>query len=142
MIKTKETLIANFNETLNEFLNEANQHPRLTEQEENELLPKMSMKTEEGKEYIDKVVKANMRNIISVARLYQGYGLSASYIIHLCIFCLYEAADKYEPSMGCRFLILAYGYMHWRIQVAIRLKRQRIVDQIFNPTDESDEAIS
>lgn len=134
MIQTKET----FNETLNKFLNEANRHPRLTEQEEIELLAKKSKKTEDCKECIEKVVKANMRNIVSVARLYQDSGLTATVVIHTCILCLYEAADRYEPSMGCRFLTLAYGYMHGRIRVAIRIKRKRLVDRIISCIEECD----
>ena len=134
MIQSKET----FNKTLNEFLNEANQHPKLSEQEENALLPKMSMKTEEGKACIEKIVKANMRNIISVARLYEGKGLTADTIIKTCLFCLYEAADRYEPSMGYRYLILAYGYMHWHIQAAIRNKNLQLLDRIFNDSEEDE----
>lgn len=134
MIQSKET----FNKTLNEFHNEANQHPKLSEQEENALLPKMNMKTEEGKACIEKIVKANMRNIISVARLYEGKGLSADTIIQTCLFCLYEAADRYEPSMGYRYLILAYGYMHWHIQAAIRSKNRQLLDRIFNDSEENE----
>ena len=134
MIQSKET----FNKTLNEFLNEANLQPKLSQQEENVLLPKMSMKTEEGKACIKKIVKANMRNIISVARLYEGKGLTADTIIKTCLFCLYEAADRYEPSMGYRYLILAYGYMHWHIQPAIRNKNRQLLDRIFNDSEEDE----
>ena len=134
MIQSKET----FNKTLNEFLNEANLQPKLSQQEENVLLPKMSMKTEEGKACIEKIVKANMRNIISVARLYEGKGLTADTIIKTCLFCLYEAADRYEPSMGYSYHILAYGYMHWHIQSAIRDKNRQILDRIFNDSEEDE----
>ena len=134
MIQSKET----FNKTLNEFLNEANLQPKLSQQEENVLLPKMSMKTEEGKACIEKIVKANMRNIISVARLYEGKGLTADTIIKTCLFCLYEAADRYEPSMGYRYLILAYGYMHWHIQSASRNKNRQLLDRIFNDSEEDE----
>ena len=134
MIQSKET----FNKTLNEFLNEANLQPKLSQQEENVLLTKMSMKTEEGKACIEKIVKANMRNIISVARLYEGKGLTADTIIKTCLFCLYEAADRYEPSMGYRYLILAYGYMHWHIQSAIRNKNRQLLDRIFNDSEEEE----
>lgn len=127
-----------FAKSLTEFLNKANQQPRLSEQEENALLSKMSMKTEEGEACLEKVVKSNMRNIISVARLYEGKGLSADTIIQTCLFSLYEAADRYEPSMGPRYIILAYGYMHWRIQAAIRYKNQQLLDRIFNDTEEAD----
>ena len=132
MIQSKET----FNKTLNEFLNEANLQPKLSQQEENVLLPKMSMKTEEGKACIEKIVKANMRNIISVARLYEGKGLTADTIIKTCLFCLYEAADRYEPSMGYRYLILAYGYRHGHIQSAIRNKHRQQLDRIFNDSEQ------
>ena len=134
MIQSKET----FNKTLNEFLNEANLQPKLSQQEENVLLPKMSMKTEEGKACIEKIVKANMRNIISVARLYEGKGLTADTIIKTCLFCLYEAADRYEPSMGYRYLILAYGYMRGHIQSAIRNKNRQLLDRIFNDSEEDE----
>ena len=134
MSQSKET----FNKTLNEFLNEANLQPKLSQQEENVLLPKMSMKTEEGKACIEKIVKANMRNIISVARLYEGKGLTADTIIKTCLFCLYEAADRYEPSMGYRYLCLAYGYMHWHIQSAIRNKNRQLLDRIFNDSEEDE----
>lgn len=134
MIQSKET----FSETLNEFLNEANQHPKLSEQEENELIPKMNMNTDEGKACIEKIVKANMRNIVSIARLYEGRGLSADTIIRICLVCLYEAADRYESSMGYRYLILAYGYMHWHIQASIRNKHRQLLDRIFNDSEEDE----
>lgn len=138
MIQTKET----FNEILNKFLNEVNQHPQLTEQEEIELLAKKSNETEDSKECIEKVVKANKRNIASVARLYRDSGLSASLVIHTCVLCLYEAADRYNSSMGCRYITLAYGYMHRRLQVAIRVKRQRLVDRLINCIEECEETVA
>lgn len=96
------------------------------------------METEEGKACIENIVKANMHNIISIARLYEGKGLSADTIIKTCIFCLYETADRYEPSMGYRYHILAYGYMHWHIQAAIRNKNRQLLDRSFNDSEEDE----
>jgi RNA polymerase primary sigma factor len=67
------------------------------------------------KQALDKLVKANLRFAISVAKQYQNKGLSLVDLIQEASFGLIEAAKKYDPDRGYKFI----SYAVWWIRQAI-----------------------
>lgn len=76
----------------------------------------LARRIQEGdKQALDKLVKANLRFAISVAKQYQNKGLSLVDLIQEASFGLIEAAKKYDPDRGYKFI----SYAVWWIRQAI-----------------------
>ena len=59
------------------------------------------------KKYINKLVEANMRIVISIAKKYQNYGVALEDLIQEGNFGLCKAANKFDPTRG-KFITFAY----------------------------------
>lgn len=76
----------------------------------------LARRIQEGdKQALDKLVKANLRFAISVAKQYQNKGLSLVDLIQEASFGLIEAAKKYDPDRGYKFI----SYAVWWIRQSI-----------------------
>ena len=76
----------------------------------------LARRIQEGdKQALDKLVKANLRFAISVAKQYQNRGLSLVDLIQEASFGLIEAAKKYDPDRGYKFI----SYAVWWIRQSI-----------------------
>lgn len=76
----------------------------------------LARRIKEGdKQALDKLVKANLRFAISVAKQYQNKGLSLVDLIQEASFGLIEAAKKYDPDRGYKFI----SYAVWWIRQSI-----------------------
>lgn len=71
----------------------------------------------EGKK--EQVIKANLRLVVSVAKCYQGQGLSIDDLIQEGNIGLCEAVNKYDVSRGTMFTTCALQYIHKYICEAI-----------------------
>lgn len=79
-----------------------------------------------NKAALDKLVKANLRFVVSVAKQYQGQGLSLSDLVNEGNIGLIHAAKKFDDTRGFRFISFAVWWIRQEILQAISQKAQII----------------
>jgi RNA polymerase primary sigma factor len=82
------------------FLNEAMRHPLLTAAEEIELAQRIEKGDLDAK---DRMINANLRLVVSVARKYQGQGLPLGDLIQEGMLGLIRAVEKFDWRKGFKF---------------------------------------
>jgi RNA polymerase primary sigma factor len=99
----------NFNgdESISKYFKDVRKSELLSPQEEVDL----AIRIKEGDDLaIDKLVESNLKFVISIAKEYQGQGLSLSDLISEGNFGLVKAAKRYDHTRGFRFISYA---VHW-----------------------------
>ncbi len=104
---------------LTRYLKEIGKVPLLSRQEETKLAEKVQ-RGDEGA--LKRLVEANLRFVVSVAKKYRNLGLTLSDLISEGNIGLIEAAKRYKPDKGVKFI----SYAIWWIRQAIL---QAIADQ-------------
>src|SRR5205807_3382633 len=82
------------------FLNEAGRYPLLTADEEVTLAKRIERGDKAAK---DLMVNSNLRLVVSIAKKYQGHGLSLLDLIQAGIIGLIRAAEKFDWRRGYKF---------------------------------------
>jgi len=99
-------------ELINLYLKRISKIPLLTPEEEKEI----ARRAKEGdEEALKKLVESNLRFVVSVAKQYTGYGLPFSELIAAGNLGLLEAAKRFDPDRGVKFI----SYAVWWIRQAI-----------------------
>ena len=98
---------------LETYLREINEVPLLTPEQERELGTKIHKGDMEARE---QMIRANLRLVVSVAKMYSDRGPSLPDLIAEGNVGLMKAAEKFDPAAGCRFS--TYGT--WWIKLSIR----------------------
>ncbi|HXM58533.1 MAG TPA: RNA polymerase sigma factor RpoD/SigA [Candidatus Dormibacteraeota bacterium] len=105
------------------FFQEVERYALLTAEEEVEL----AQRAEEGdREARDRMVTANLRLVISIARRYQHMGLSLLDLIQEGVLGLIRAVDKYDWRRGFKFSTYATWWVRQGIQRALASKTREI----------------
>lgn len=100
------------NLTVNQYLADINKYPMVTPDEETEL----AIKIQQGDtRAFQRLVEANLRFVVSVAKQYQGHGLELSDLINDGNIGLMKAAWKFDPTKGFKFI----SYAVWWIRQSI-----------------------
>jgi RNA polymerase primary sigma factor len=87
-------------DSLQLFFNEARRHPLLTAEEEIDLAKRIERGDLAAKE---RMINANLRLVISVARKYQGQGLPLTDLIQEGMLGLIRAVEKFDWRKGFKF---------------------------------------
>jgi len=98
--------------TISNYFKEVRKSELITQEEELEL----AIRIKDGDpKAIDKLVKANLKFVISIAKEYQGQGLSLSDLISEGNLGLVKAATRFDHTRGFRFI----SYAVWWIKESI-----------------------
>ena len=113
------------NNNITSYFNEVNSMEMLTAEEEHELAVKMSQGCQRSK---DKIIKANLKFVISVAKAYHRNNafLALEDLINEGNFGMIEAAEKFDPSHGFKFISFAVWHIRRRIRECITKNSRHI----------------
>jgi len=101
---------------LQNFFEEMGSHELLTEEEERALSARVLKGDSRA---LDKLVEANLRLVVHVAREYQGQGLAIDDLISEGNMGLVKAAGKYDASRNLRFAGYAVVFIRRAIEKAL-----------------------
>src|SRR4051794_26835114 len=110
---SNETVAAMTTDSLQLFLNEAGRYPLLTAAEEVELSKLIERGDQQAK---DRMINSNLRLVVSIAKKYQGHGLSLLDLIQEGIIGLIRAVEKFDWRRGYKFST----YATWWIRQAVQ----------------------
>ena len=108
---------------LNLYLKEINKIPLLSREEENELALKAKAGDKAAK---DKIVSANLRFVVNVAKKYQSHGLDLTDLISEGNIGLLTAIDHFDMEKGYHFISYAVWWIRQAILKAICEKSRAI----------------
>ena len=100
-------------DSLQQFLNEARRYPLLTAAEEIELAKRIERGDMSAK---DRMINSNLRLVVSIAKKYQGQGLSLGDLIQEGVIGLIRAAEKFDWRRGFKFSTYATLWIRQAIQ--------------------------
>jgi RNA polymerase primary sigma factor len=105
------------------FLNEAGRWPLLTKAEETELAKLIERGDEQAKE---RMINSNLRLVVSIAKRYQGHGLSLLDLIQEGIIGLIRAVEKFDWRRGFKFSTYATWWIRQAVQRGVANKSRTI----------------
>ena len=105
------------------FLNEAGRWPLLTKEEEIALAKLIERGDAEAKE---RMINSNLRLVVSIAKRYQGHGLSLLDLIQEGIIGLIRAVEKFDWRRGFKFSTYATWWIRQAVQRGVANKSRTI----------------
>ena len=98
--------------SLDQYLRDISAYPLISRDEEVRLAQEIRAGDQEA---LDKLVRSNLRFVVSVAKKYQNQGVSLSDLINEGNLGLIRAAHKFDETKGIKFI----SYAVWWIRQAI-----------------------
>src|SRR5438128_7711898 len=120
---SNETVAAMTTDSLQLFLNEAGRYALLTAAEEVELAKLIERGDLRAK---DKMINSNLRLVVSIAKKYQGHGLSLLDLIQEGIIGLIRAVEKFDWRRGYKFSTYATWWIRQAVQRGVANKSRTI----------------
>ena len=118
-LKITKSITSRENESLEKYLQEIGREEMISPEEEVELAQRIK---KGDREALERLTKANLRFVVSVAKQYQNQGLSLPDLINEGNLGLIKAAEKFDETRGFKFI----SYAVWWIRQSIL---QAIADQ-------------
>ena len=125
-LKIQKSITNRSSEALDRYLVEIGRVPMITVEEEIELAQAIRKGGKAGERAKEKLVKANLRFVVSVAKQYQHQGLSLTDLIDEGNIGLVKAAEKFDETRGFKFISYAVWWIRQSILQAIA-EQSRIV---------------
>ncbi|MES1248438.1 MAG: sigma-70 family RNA polymerase sigma factor [Actinomycetota bacterium] len=110
-------------DSLQLFLNEAGRYPLLTAAEEVELAKRIERGDPAAK---DTMINSNLRLVVSIAKKYQGHGLTLLDLIQEGIIGLIRAVEKFDWRRGYKFSTYATWWIRQAVQRGVANKSRTI----------------
>lgn len=117
---------------LNKYLDEIGRESLLTTEEERRLSERI---LEGDRRALNKLIEANLRFVVSVARQYKGQGVAMEDLVSEGNMGLMKAAAKFDAGKGVRFV--NYAVVHIRQQIERAIEQQAGLYKV--PKDVKDE---
>jgi RNA polymerase primary sigma factor len=110
-------------DSLQLFLNEAGRYPLLTAAEEVELAKRVETGDPQAK---DRMINSNLRLVVSIAKRYQGHGLSLLDLIQEGVIGLIRGVEKFDWRRGYKFSTYATWWIRQAVQRGVANKSRTI----------------
>jgi len=120
---SNEAVAAMTTDSLQLFLNEAGRYKLLTASEEVELAKRIEHGDRQAK---DLMINSNLRLVVSIAKKYQGHGLSLLDLIQEGIIGLIRAVEKFDWRRGFKFSTYATWWIRQAVQRGVANKSRTI----------------
>src|SRR6201989_2894356 len=120
---TNQQMASATTDSLQLFLNEAGRYPLLTAAQEVELAKAIERGDKRAK---DLLVNSNLRLVVSIAKKYQGHGLTQLDLIQEGIIGLIRAAEKFDWRKGFKFSTYATWWIRQAVQRGVANKSRTI----------------
>ena len=111
-LKITNSITSRGSQSLEDYLNDISKQPLLTAEEEVKLAQRIH---NDDLEALERLVCANLRFVVSVAKQYQNQGLTLPDLINEGNIGLIKAAEKFDETRGFKFI----SYAVWWIRQSI-----------------------
>ena len=111
-LKITNSITSRGSQSLEDYLNDISKQPLLTAEEEVKLAQRIH---NDDREALERLVCANLRFVVSVAKQYQNQGLTLPDLIHARNIGVIKAAEKFDETRGFKFI----SYAVWWIRQSI-----------------------
>jgi RNA polymerase primary sigma factor len=128
-LKITPSITRRDHQSLDKYLQEIGKEPMITAQEEVALA---EARDRGDRTAIDKLTRANLRFVVSVAKQYQSQGTYLLDLINEGNIGLIKAAEKFDPTRGFKFI----SYAVWRIRQSIMAALSENNDMIRKPLNQ------
>ena len=112
--------------SLDKYLQEIGREDLITVEEEVDLAQRIKKGGKDGRIALEKLTRANLRFVVSVAKQYQNQGLSLPDLINEGNLGLIKAAEKFDETRGIKFISYAVWWIRQSILQALA-EQSRIV---------------
>lgn len=122
-LKITNSITSRGSQSLEDYLNDISKQPLLTVEEEVKLAQRIR---NDDREALERLVCANLRFVVSVAKQYQNQGLTLPDLINEGNIGLIKAAEKFDETRGFKFISYAVWWIRQSILQALA-EQSRIV---------------